>query len=878
MKLSLKFSAASSILILAAAFAGCTKKNNNGEARLGIDPAKIAQASPQIENSFRAKSTNDGSPASEASGLAVDKSHLMIQKSALGKEFLLSVNMLAQTPTPSFSSLQSRVVSFILRDDKVYLLDVTKNNVVGVDNIPQSLLIAAFNILSQSDTSIELDFNNGMAQIFESADMYTPEDPAAAPEAAYKLTPAAVNISYLDEVSLSNGAVFIKQVAQLNRGDSAEPVEVRYQIKPYLPDPSFKPVVSPGLSKVGYFEANPITLPDGSTRVYAMKWNESKTIQFAISANTPEKYRGLVRSALLYWNKILGDKALEVVQLEDKNKTAPSFDTNIIQWVDYDAAGAAFADAHVDPRSGEVTSAQIFMPSAFMDGNVEKRVRLTEESHAPQHKIGLKGFKNARLCERDMAKDFASREAGIAIPQDAMDKAVNDYVYEVIAHELGHVLGLRHNFAASLAANYDFKDRKDLILSYYKNKKAPAGIIPSSSVMEYSRFEESAWNGDNFQNGDADTGKALAYDDMAMRYLYQQKPLPEKDRPLFCTDDDKNTYVDCSTNDAGRSIVSTAAGLYQANMNSLAARVLNLFITGSKRGDASGANLIPVAQVNLNAASIAKSLGSEFAKAVSLMKEGSRFISVESQYKPILATNKADVVKASKEYLQAEFTRLGGLEEVLKTTPDTLDADLNARFAALLEDPLYNSGVGRDGQAYSFSEEEKQTMKAQVAIFAPLVKEALMMNELKALSGANFDFSAVYGQDAADADVPWMDSDLTYQLSPLLLKRFERFALAKTDQKLSSEVKLKDGTTQQISLPVYQYSQPLRMAAANLFSNPHKAVDWAYIEKSKAADEFDAEMEALGDEPEKIQKDQLDRNILQWILNNNKVAGALGGD
>ena len=43
-----------------------------------------------------------------------------------------------------------------------------------------------------------------------------------------------------------------------------------------------------------------------------------------------------------------------------------------------DAAGYAFADAHVDPRSGEVTSAQVFFPSAFIEANVPKRIRLIE--------------------------------------------------------------------------------------------------------------------------------------------------------------------------------------------------------------------------------------------------------------------------------------------------------------------------------------------------------------------------------------------------------------------------------------------------------------------------------------------------------------------
>lgn len=836
--------------------------------RSGIDPRPEVKASASIADSFNVADVKNGQPLNQP--LNIDQSHVVILKSALNKEFLLSVNMLSQTPTPMFAGLQSRVVSFILRDQKVYLVDVTKNNLVGVGNIPQNLLLAEFPILNQTEQSVTIDFNQGMKQIFTVSELFGSDDPGYA-GANYKLPTSQIRLSYLDEVKLQENALFIRQVAQVEVTDSnnettAQPVEVRYQIKPYLPDPSFVPVLSPGFSKVGYFEANPLILNDGSTRLYAMKWNSSQPIRFAISANTPTRYRELVKSSLLYWNKILGENVVQVTQLEDSSITAPNFDLNIIQWADWNAAGYAFADAQVDPRSGQVTSAQIFFPSAFTEANVAKRVRLTQ---AGRPVFGLKGFTSSRLCERNLFKDLATSES-VSVSPEAQDKAMRDYVYEVIAHEMGHVLGLRHNFAGSLAANYDFKDRKDLIMSYYTHQKAPEGIIASSSVMEYSRFEESAWNGDRFQNG----GDALAYDQMAMKYLYFKIELPTANRPIFCTDSDISVYSDCNMSDAGRSIVSSATGAYQFNLKSLAARLVNLYISKSKLADESGVELIPVSEVDLNAKSIAKTLGNDLAKLMSLMKVGTQLIAVRSPLVPVQTTNQNEVQTLEKTYLQNEVNRLGGLTELLQPLPQSFDTDLIANFSALLEDPLYNSGFLANGQTYSFTDAEKELMKKNVALFATQVKQQFILNEIKALSGESFGFEASYGQSAPEEKQKWVDSALTSELAPLLLDRLNLYAFDKTQNKLSSEITLKDGTTKKIELPVYTQPQNIRLAATTLLSNGHEAVEWGFIENQKSADVIKDELSLLG-ETDTIDFSKLQTNTLKWILNNKQLESAL---
>jgi hypothetical protein len=864
------------LMIGSLALFGCTSHD-----RGGIDPITERKASSAITDSFavaalgEAKNPKSGDRSDTSSeysgpdlGVEPDRPRVRISRLALGREFLLTTNMSTQIPTPMFSALQSRVVAFVLRDQKVFLVDVTKNNQVGLGrNIPQNILLAEFPVLADSRSFLTIDFNAGMKQIFTVGDMAASDDSEAA--SAPLLPAAQVRMSYLEEVKFEGNALFIRQVAQIEapaeHGKQAIPTEVRYQLKPYLPDAGFIPVKSPGLNKVGYFEANPLMLPDGSQRIYAMKWNEKKTIRFAISANTPVKYRELIKGGLLYWNKILGERAIEVVQLEDASITAPRFDMNILQWADWDAAGYAFADAQVDPRSGEVTSAQIFLPSAFFSGNGARRVRLVESARPV---VGLKGFRSARLCQRDLNEDLANADS-TPISAEAMEKALFDYVYEVVAHELGHVLGLRHNFAGNLAANYDFKDRKELIMKYYREMKAPQGVVSSNSVMEYSRFEESAWNGDQLQNG----GEALSYDDMAIRYLYMRKPLPESGRPLYCTDSHIDTFADCNRGDAGRSVVSAATGAYQFNLDSLAARILNTYVAKTKFLEPSGLDPIPVREVSLDAATLVKTLGVDFGKFMSLLKTDTKLIAVRSGHMPLLAPDQEAIEKEEKQYLISEVTRLGGLSQLTKALDSNYDQALVEKFSSLLEDPRYNSGTLPDGGTYSFSSDEKSFMKKQVSLVAPKLKKLFILNEIKALSGDEFNFEPSYGQSPSEKKQKWADFQLSEELAPLLLKRFELYAYEKTN-KVESEIAMKDGSKKQVSLPVYLYSQEVRVAAAGLFEFGHQAIDWGFLEKEQATNRAKEETSALGD-LELIDLSSISRSTLQWILNNKQVESAL---
>ena len=83
------------------------------------------------------------------------------------------------------------------------------------------------------------------------------------------------------------------------------------------------------------------------------------TIVFAISSNTPKEYRESVREGVLYWNKAFGREQIKVI-IAPEGVSAPHPDYNVIQWANWDQAGFAYADAQMDPRTGEILHAQVF--------------------------------------------------------------------------------------------------------------------------------------------------------------------------------------------------------------------------------------------------------------------------------------------------------------------------------------------------------------------------------------------------------------------------------------------------------------------------------------------------------------------------------------
>jgi hypothetical protein len=288
------------------------------------------------------------------------------------------------------------------------------------------------------------------------------------------------------------------------------PVRVTYNLYP-LTDSGYRPRLAD--PRVGFFINGQLsegrtgfeTFDDDASSdprvLYINRWNLQKKdpsaklsepvkpITFYLDNSIPVAYRGAVRNGILAWNTAfepLGFKG--AVQVKD----APlnDWDTadmryNTIRWVAVppsQGGASAVALLRENPLTGEIINAGINVNSnwvrvAFQEKlevvNPQEDVRKgTKHEHAPGIACELTG----EMVENAALGYEASQVLGPAIDNKAY---TNQLLRAVVAHEFGHVLGLRHNFVAST-----FLTPKEL--SNAGVVKAKGGV--TASLMDYVGF------------------------------------------------------------------------------------------------------------------------------------------------------------------------------------------------------------------------------------------------------------------------------------------------------------------------------------------------------------------------------------------------------
>jgi len=427
--------------------------------------------------SIRAADT-DGQ-ASVAPQLEVaDQFLLAIPKSGFGQDYLFSASMIPQGGSPTSHGLAGKIVRFELFPDGVDMYESTKGLVVTED-LPARRLLASFTIVRQDADHVVVDFNRGMRQVFTQS--WTDGGEL---DLEQHDTMLEVPDSRVFEMRQENGQLVIRQSIQIRSRETDQDVEsrfeARYFIAPYQTgnfagkEPN---VVDNRYER--YFETEG-QLETGTGRVSSRvdRFDLKQPIVFYYSANTPPEYVEAVKDGILYWNLVFGK---EVVQAKPgpAGVTAPDAKYNIVQWVPWDRAGFAYADLLVDPRNGESQHGQAYITSAFSFlGKARARalLRAMEEIAAPKKddkkgtavQLGVPFLNSAECCDMDpqvfarqMANGLQDLLASDELTDAAVLRASQDYVREVVAHEVGHILGLRHNFAGSLAATLTNQELND---------------------------------------------------------------------------------------------------------------------------------------------------------------------------------------------------------------------------------------------------------------------------------------------------------------------------------------------------------------------------------------------------------------------------------
>jgi len=236
-------------------------------------------------------------------------------------------------------------------------------------------------------------------------------------------------------------------------------------------------------------------------------------IVYWLDKNIPEQYRATVTAGVLEWNKAFekaGFKNALVVKQQQSTDDFNNMDARhaSIRWFSGADVGFAIGPSQADPRTGEILDADIGMSDGFTRS--ARRI-LVDDLARPRGPDG-EMCEEAETSAQELHYALDLLEArGLELDGPEAEALAKAYLKRTIMHEVGHTIGLRHNFRASTVN--DLKKIHDAEFTKVN------GI--ASSVMDYSPFNI-APKGE--KQGEYVMSTIGAYDYWAVEFGYKQFP------------------------------------------------------------------------------------------------------------------------------------------------------------------------------------------------------------------------------------------------------------------------------------------------------------------------------------------------------------------
>ena len=514
--------------------------------------------------------------------------HVTLEPDALEKPFLMTSNYIHHSfPYPW--SLASRVIRFKKRGSELFMFE----SLVGKSyaDTTEDILLTRFPIVHETPKGeITFDFEKGMKLLlFQQRFSVNGEKP--------KNSSFPITQSYVESVQLKESHILINHSIRAEQGESGtEAFLIRYSLSSYNPDPNFQPSIGHERfqSKVGYFQGNPITAPSQSEPLLStIKYNASKfPITYYLSPNIPPSLIRPVQEGILYWNDVSGEEIFKTEMLPD-NIDPNDLGNHIVHWLDnIDTFNeiAGMADVTNDPITGEILASRVYIPAHIVANYIkyttaylansdkfdlnptEKKPKPTTLNPVPEfleqfqshhhhrhhHHQTMAKISQTHLQQFKKHLHLAAQSNGIFeqyLIHQIATLVAKDSLRKSIAHEIGHTLGLRHNFAASTQTDLNNDNYDETIQRYIKKGELPENFTLSSSVMDYFPHLVGSLIGAHIRH----KRPPMIYDKEAIRYLYFKDGNPFFFTSPYCSEDhfDPNAssertsyYQDCNEFDA----------------------------------------------------------------------------------------------------------------------------------------------------------------------------------------------------------------------------------------------------------------------------------------------------------------------------------------
>lgn len=452
-----------------------------------------------------------------------DKFLYEIPNSYLGKEMLL-VTRIKEIPANlgggyvnAGSKINTQVIVWEKYKNKI-LLKVKSYNAIAEDNLPiyKSVkannlepVIYAFDVKSQNidSTAVLVDVTK-----FFSTDVKAISGLPSYYRKNYKVRKLDASRSFISSIKsypknieVIQDFTFDADAPPSNRNTNTISMRIN-QSMILLPE---KPMMSRVYDKrVGYFTIGNVDYSSEALKAdskrYIRRWRLEpkdeaaynrgelvepiKPIVYYLDPATPEKLRKYIKQGVDDWQKVFetaGFKNAIMAKMPPTKEEDPEFSMEDIRYssIRYVASTTrnATGPSVSDPRSGEILESDI----------------IWYHNH-------LRSYRNRYLLETGAANPSART-------LDTPDEEIGDMMRMVIAHEVGHALGLPHNMAASYAYPTDSLRSGDFT---QKN-----GI--AATIMDYARYNYVAQPGDKNIRFIRQLGP---YDHYAINWGYRKIP------------------------------------------------------------------------------------------------------------------------------------------------------------------------------------------------------------------------------------------------------------------------------------------------------------------------------------------------------------------